>query len=83
MAAYLLKRSGYTLIVLFLVSGITFFTTQLLPGNAAHLILGEYASPQKIRALERQMGLDKPVYLQYWTWLTAVVTGEWGRSLVM
>ncbi|RMF86342.1 MAG: ABC transporter permease [Nitrospinota bacterium] len=29
------------------------------------------------------MGLDKPVYLQYWTWLTAVVTGEWGRSLVM
>lgn len=83
MAKYLLKRSSYTLIVLFLVSCITFFTTQLLPGNAAHLILGEYASPEKIRALEKQMGLDSPVYIQYWTWLTGVITGEWGRSLIM
>lgn len=83
MAKYLLKRSSYTLIVLFLVSCITFFTTQLLPGNAAHLILGEYASPEKIRALEKQMGLDRPVYIQYGTWLTDVLTGEWGRSLIM
>jgi peptide/nickel transport system permease protein len=83
MTKYFLKRVGYIVIVLLLVCFIIFLTTHLLPGSAANLILGEYATPESIEILERKLGLDKPMYIQYLSWLRGIITGNWGDSLTM
>lgn len=83
MARYVLKRFFYISLVLLFISFIIFFVTHILPGSAATLILGEFATEEKLRTLEREMGLDKPWPLQYLTWIKAVLRGHWGDSLVM
>ena len=83
MTRYVINRFFYILIVLILVSLIIFFVTHMLPGSAANLILGEYATPQSVQNLERKLGLDKPIYRQYFDWLGGIVTGHWGESLIM
>jgi len=80
---YIIKRLSYILVTLLLVSFITFGVTQLLPGNAAVMILGEFATDERIATIEQQLGLNQPWYVQYGTWLKGVVTGNWGESLVL
>lgn len=80
---YIIKRLLYILVTLLLVSFITFGVTQLLPGNAAVMILGEFATDERIATIEQQLGLNQPWYVQYGTWLKGVVTGNWGESLVL
>jgi peptide/nickel transport system permease protein len=62
---------------------IVFAAIHILPGSAATLILGEYATPEAVRTLEREMGLDRPLAVQYASWLANVVSGDWGTSLAM
>ena len=50
--AYLLRRLIYTAVTLLLVSLLVFVITQVLPGNAAQMVLGEFATPEVVRALE-------------------------------
>jgi peptide/nickel transport system permease protein len=45
------------------------------------MILGEYATPEQLRALELQLGLNQPWYLQYWRWFSGILTGDWGMSM--
>src|SRR5205085_580738 len=66
-----------------LVSAIVFVAIHVLPGSAATLILGEYATPEALHTLEREMGLDRPLLVQYASWIGGVVTGDWGVSLAM
>lgn len=80
---YLLKRLGYIGVTLLVVSFIVFGVTQLLPGNAAVMILGQFATEAKIHALEQELGLNRPWYVQYVAWLGGVLTGEWGQSYVL
>jgi peptide/nickel transport system permease protein len=70
-------------LVLVLISLIVFVAIHVLPGSAATLILGEYATPQSLRSLEREMGLDRPFAVQYAAWMGGVLTGDWGYSLAM
>ncbi|MDG5775275.1 ABC transporter permease [Haloarculaceae archaeon H-GB2-1] len=77
---YLFKRMGYIAVTLLIISFIVFAITQLLPGNAAVLILGKQATNESIAAVEQQLGLNKPWYVQYTDWLVGFVTGEWGNS---
>ena len=81
--AYLLKRVGFIAVILLVVSFVVFAVTQILPGNAAQMILGEFALPEQLEALERQFGLDDPWFVQYGRWLTGLLTGDWGTSMVM
>ena len=81
--AYLLERVGFIAVVLLVVSFVVFAVTQLLPGNAAQMILGEFALPEQLEALERQFGLDDPWFVQYGRWLGGLLTGDWGTSMVM
>ena len=83
MARYALRRLASIALILFLVSVIVFAAIHVLPGNAATLILGEYATPEAVRTLEREMGLDRPLVAQYTRWIRSVVTGDWGVSLAM
>ena len=68
------------LTTLFLISLLTFFTFQLLPGNPALAILGPDADSAQIQALEEKMGLDKSVAERYFSWAFGVVRGDLGIS---
>jgi peptide/nickel transport system permease protein len=82
-ASYLARRTLSITLVLVLISLIVFVAIHVLPGSAATLILGEYATPESLRALEREMGLDRPFAVQYAAWMGGVMTGDWGYSLAM
>lgn len=80
---YLLQRLGTLLLVLFGVSVLSFAIMPLVPGSPARVRLGVQATPQAVAALERQLGLDRPLPVQYWDWLSGIVTrGDFGRSLI-
>ncbi len=64
------------------VSILTFGVLDLIPGNAAQQLLGPQATPDQIRQMEIQMGLDKPPVQRYLAWLSGAVHGDLGRSLV-
>lgn len=80
-AAYLVRRLAAVLVVLLIVSFTVFAITQVLPGNAAVMILGENATADQLRAVELQLGLDRPWYAQYLGWLGAMLRGDWGMSM--
>jgi peptide/nickel transport system permease protein len=61
---------------------ITFFLLRLLPGNPAQLIAGVAANPQTIAAIEARLGLDKPLYVQYFIYLENLLKGDLGDSWV-
>ncbi|MFD2237567.1 ABC transporter permease [Aureimonas populi] len=79
--AYFLRRLGMIIVVLAIVTVAVFTVTMILPGNAALMILGEYATPESLAALERQLGLDQPLLVQYFDWVSGVVRGDFGMSL--
>jgi peptide/nickel transport system permease protein len=64
------------------VSILTFWVLDLIPGNAAQQLLGAEATPEQVRALELQLGLDRPAPLRYLDWLAGAVGGDLGTSLV-
>lgn len=78
---YLLKRLGFMGVTLFLVTVITFVLTNILPGNVALLILGPNATEASIAQLESQLGLDQPLYVQYFDWIVGLIQGDMGTSL--
>lgn len=80
---FLIKRGVYVLATLFLVSLIVFGVTVLLPGNVARMILGTEATAEAIHELEHQLGLDRPLLIQYTTWLFHIARGDLGESLRM
>ena len=65
----LIKRSLIGILTLVLVSILIFVATQTLPGNAASAVLQNTATPQRLAALEKQLGLNRPAVEQYWTCL--------------
>src|SRR5829696_2625299 len=69
---------GYTL---FVVSLLVFGITQLLPADAATMLLGENATPAALAAIRERLGLNDPAWLQYWRWLSAVLHGDFGVSM--
>jgi peptide/nickel transport system permease protein len=82
---YILRRSGLSFVLLFVVATILFFSIHLLPGDPALLVLGGDAAqptPEQIAMVRAKLGLDKPLYVQYATWLRRVLQGDLGRSLV-
>ncbi len=64
------------------VSFVTFVLVSLTPGNAAYTVLGASATKAQIASLSRQMGLNKPLVVQYGTWLGHALQGDLGRSLI-
>ncbi|MHA3978994.1 ABC transporter permease [Halovulum sp. GXIMD14794] len=80
-ASFLLKRLLYLALTAFLVSLIVFAVTQILPANAATMILGEYATEESLAALNQRLGLDQPALVQYWNWLSGVLQGDFGTSM--
>ena len=81
MLAYILKRLLAMVPVLLLVSMVIFFLIHLTPGDPVDVMLGEEATVEARDALRRELGLDRPLPLQYALWLGRVVQGDLGRSI--
>jgi len=79
-ARYVVKRLALALLTLFLLSIIIFFAGQILPGNPGRAILGPFAAQSAVRALDRQLGLDRPLVVQYWSWIWGALHGNLGTS---
>ena len=79
-AGWLLRRLGAIVLVLAIVSFTVFGVTQLLPGNAAVMILGEFATADQRHAMELTLGLNNPWWQQYQHWLSGILRGDWGMS---
>jgi peptide/nickel transport system permease protein len=79
---FLVRRCSQAVVVLLLVSVIVFGLLHLLPGGPARAILGTHATPSNIAAFNKQNGLDSPLPVQYWHWLTGVLSGNLGFSYV-
>lgn len=80
MTAYILKRLVSLIPVLLGLSVIVFAIMALIPGDPAMAILGAYATPENVARLNAQLGLDRPLPVQYLTWLGNILTGDFGRS---
>jgi peptide/nickel transport system permease protein len=83
MLVYALKRLAMLVPVLLGMSLIVFGIISLLPGDPAQAILGSYATEENVARLNRQLGLDQPLPVQYWNWLTGVLQGDFGRSFAL
>src|SRR6187402_1331529 len=81
MARYAARRLLLAIPVLLAVSFLVFAWTRALPGGPAEALLGERATPEAVAAIERQYGLDQPVYVQYWHFLKKTASFDFGDSI--
>jgi peptide/nickel transport system permease protein len=81
MARLIVTRIAISIPVLFIMTILTFFLASLVPGDAATQILGQDATPERVAELNAQLGLNRPVFEQYWNWLTGIFGGDFGSSL--
>jgi peptide/nickel transport system permease protein len=86
MLGYIIRRTGYMLVTLIFVSIIGFIIIELPPGSYLEYRIrelrtlgGEYSLDQ-IAALERRYGVNDPVYVKFWKWISGFVRGDFGRS---
>jgi peptide/nickel transport system permease protein len=77
---FLMRRAALALITLGILSVIVFLGGQLLPGDVGRAVLGPLADPRSVAAFNHQMGVDRPLPVQYWDWITHFVRGDMGRS---
>jgi len=77
---YLLKRLIFAFFTIWVIATIIFLMTTVLPGGAAEMMLGQAATPEKVAALEAELGLDQPLHVRYVDWLGGILTGDWGES---
>ena len=81
MTSYLLGRLAATLPTLLGVSVLVFLSLHLAPGDPALVMLGPKATATSLEALRNELGLDRPLHVQYVRWIGGVVSGDWGRSI--
>ncbi len=81
MSVFLLKRFITFVLTLLVASMVVFAVLELLPGNAAQIILGDTATPESLAALERKLGLDKPQLQRYGDWIGGLLQGRSAMSI--
>ena len=80
MGSYIIRKIIGIIPLLLIVSIIMFLFMNLLPGNVVDSILSEGGTVEQQQKLMERYGLDLPIYVQYWTWLTNFVRGDMGVS---
>jgi peptide/nickel transport system permease protein len=78
----ILRRLALGLLTLVVISVLVFVATEALPGDTAAQILGKAATPERVELLREQLGLDRPLIVQYFSWAGGLLRGDAGRSLV-
>jgi peptide/nickel transport system permease protein len=82
MITYVVHRVVHLIPVLLIISLLVFFIFHIIPGDQATARLGEHADPASVANLRRQLGLDRPVYVQYLEWLGNASRGDLGKSYI-
>lgn len=80
-ATFVMKRLGRLLLTVFIMTTIVFFLVRVLPGDPAAVIAGIDAEPEQVQAIQRELGLDRPVFEQYLHWIWDVLRFDFGNSL--
>ncbi|WP_332714952.1 ABC transporter permease [Pelagibacterium mangrovi] len=83
MSGYILKRLAYAVPVIVGLSVIVFGIMALIPGDTATALLGSYATPENVARINRDLGLDRPVWEQYFVWVGNLLQGDFGRSYIL
>jgi len=78
---FLLKRFATFLATLAVASVLVFAVLELLPGNAAEVILGDTATPESLAALQAKLGLDRPALQRYTDWVGGLLQGQTAQSI--
>ncbi len=81
MTAFILKRLFVLLLTILLVSIAIFAVLMVIPGDPAQIILGIHATPETLQQLRHQLGLDRPLTLQYLSYMKNLAMGDLGRSI--
>ena len=74
------KKLGMMLLTMLIVSFLAFLAFQVIPGDPTTKLLGTEYTPERAEALREELGLNRPVLVRYWDWLTGFVTGDMGTS---
>ncbi|QGM31254.1 ABC transporter permease subunit [Bacillus sp. N3536] len=82
MSSYLFKRITTMLITIIGVSILVFMIIHLIPGNPVNHILGDYATEESIQELESRLGLDRPITVQYVSYMANAIQGDLGTSFI-
>jgi ABC-type dipeptide/oligopeptide/nickel transport system permease component len=82
MLRYILIRLLLAIPVLLAVFTLVFLVVRIIPGDPAQAALGDYASEEAVEALRERMGLNEPLYTQYFRYLGGLVRGDLGDSLI-
>ena len=81
MYTYVIKRVIAVVPVMLVVAVVVFLLLHLTPGDPAAIIAGDYARPEDIVRIRMQLGLDKPLYVQFVSWIGAISRGDLGVSI--
>ena len=81
MHAYIIRRILATIPVMAVVGIFVFMLLHLTPGDPAAIIAGDYASPEDIKRIRAKLGLDRPIYIQFGTWVWQLMQGDLGISI--
>jgi peptide/nickel transport system permease protein/oligopeptide transport system permease protein len=80
MLQYVIKRLLSTIPVLIGISLLLFFLLRMLPGDPAQVLAGQMATPEEVELIRHQLGLDRPIYVQYGSFLIRLTRFDLGRS---
>ena len=81
MGRMILKRLGFLVFVIFGVTLVSFFLSHVIPGDPASMLAGQHASKETVQSIRQQLGLDQPVWIQYFHYAGALITGDLGTSI--
>ena len=82
MINFLLKRVSYAFLILIGITFITFILTYIIPADPVRMLAGRSATPETVESIRHQLGLDKPLIIQYLNYLYNLLQGDLGRSYV-
>ena len=77
----IIKRLGFLVFVVFGVTLVTFFMSHVIPGDPASMIAGQRASEETLQSIRQQLGLDQPIWIQYFHYIGNLLTGDLGTSI--
>ena len=83
MTGFIVRRLLTTVVVLFIVSLLSFCLMQLVPGDPALVLAGVGASADQVQAIRQEFGLDQPFAVQLLRWYGGLLTGNLGESVMM
>ena len=80
MSIFLLKRLITLIVTLLGASIVVFAVLEILPGDAAQMLMGPDAEPEAVQAMVQQLGLDQPALTRYGQWINSLLHGDMGTS---